>query len=183
MYKRFLLSAAAAAAMLIAGCEILDEAMTPKPKNRYVLSFHQIIKYPRAKDLEQKIVTFDGREIWINANQFFSSHNIEQVKLIPRRDKKDFYDLSLKLDYPGILKWIQLSMHFRNQPMALLIDGRFYEFYTPEHLTDENDEWVLLTGPFDKVTAQGIQKYARKNYITFNPNKQGFAEFFESLQE
>ncbi len=171
--------------LFIVGCETLEDILKPSKKKdtRYVLSLHQVIKYPRAKNLEREISTFDGRTFWINTNQFFHSRHIEKVKLIPRKGQKDFYDIALKLDANGIVKWVQLSMQFRNSKLALLIDGHFYEFYVPDQLVDENDEWVLLTGPFDKVTAGGIKKYARKNYLFFNPDKQGIVEFFELMQE
>jgi hypothetical protein len=185
MFKRkFLMLAAAALVMFSFGCETLDEAFKPpkQKENRYVLSLHQIVKYPRAKNLEQEITTLDGRTFWINMNQFFHSRHIEDVKLIPRKGEEDFYDIALKLDYNGILKWIQLTMQFKDQKMALMIDGHFYKFYVPDHLADADDEWVMLTGPFDKVTADGIKKFAKNNYVFFNPSKQGFAQFIESLK-
>ena len=183
--KVILLAVTISAVMLFPGCETMKDIMKP-PKvkeNIYVLSLHQIIKYPRAKNLEREISTIDGRHFWINTNQFFHSRHIEEVKLIPRKDKKDFYDIAMKLDHNGIVKWVQLSMQFRSEKMALLIDGHFYKFYIPEPLANEEDDWVLLNGPFDKITAKGIEKYAHRNYIYFNPNKQGLAEFFDFLQE
>jgi hypothetical protein len=182
MSKKSFLSIAILSALFITGCEMLEDSMdAAKKKNRYVLSLHQIVKYPRAKNMERKIVSFSGEEFWINMNQFFHSRHIKKVKLIPRKDEKDFYDLSLKLDYNGVLKWIQMSMHFRHQEMALLIDGHFYKFYVPDQLAHEEDEWVLLTGPFDKVTANGIKKYTRKNYFFFNPEKQSIMQMFENM--
>ncbi|MDD5596433.1 MAG: hypothetical protein PHV82_00725, partial [Victivallaceae bacterium] len=167
MLKKIFLPAAALTVLLITGCEILQEAMKPKEQTSYVLSLHQIIQYPRSKELEKKITSFDGREYWINTNQFFHSRNIEKVELIQSKERKGFYDLSLKLDHNGILKWIQLSMHFRGEKLALLIDGNFYKLYVPDQLANEEDEWVLLKGPVYKVTAKGLQKFAHKNYLFF----------------
>ena len=185
MFKRSLLSVAAIFSLLIVGCETIKEAMHPKDEKdkapRYVITLHQIVKYPRASDLERQITAFDGRKYWINMNQFFHSRHIEEVKLVPSKEREGYFDVLMKLDPSGIMKWVQLSMHFKREKMAMLIDGHFYELYTPDQLADENDEWVLLRGPFDKVTAGGIKKYANKNFLFFNPNKQGFNEFIESL--
>ncbi|MFA6713936.1 MAG: hypothetical protein WC082_04955 [Victivallales bacterium] len=181
MLKKIFLPLAALTLALTVGCELLEDAMKNKEQTSYVLSLHQIIKYPRSKDLEKKVTSFDGREYWINSNQFFHSRHIEKVKLIPSREREGFYDLSLKLDHSGILKWIQLSIQFKHEKLALLIDGNFYKLYVPDQLADEEDEWVLLKGPFDKITAKGIQKYAHKNYLIFNPNKQNLIDMIENL--
>lgn len=181
MFRKILLPAAVLSGLLMTGCEILQDAMKTEEKTSYVLSLHQIVKYPRSQDLEKKITSFDGREYWINANQFFHSRNIEKVELVPSKEREGFYDLSLKLDHNGILKWIQLSMQFKDEKLALLIDGNFYKLYVPDQLANEEDEWVLLKGPFDKVTAKGIQKFAHKNYLFFNPNKQTVVDMLENL--
>jgi len=181
MFKKVLLLCAVVSTLFITGCETLDDAMKEEKKTRYVLSFHQVIKYPRSKDLERKVVSFDGREYWINSNQFFHSRHIEEVKLIPSKERKGYYDLELRLDYSGTIKWVQLSMHFQHKKMALMVDGYFYKLYTPDRLTHEDDKWVVLTGPFDTVTANGIKKYAHKNYINFNPKKQNIMEMFENM--
>ncbi len=181
MFKKILLLTAVVFTLFIAGCETLEDAMKEKRKARYVLSLHEIIKYPRSKDLERKVTSFDGQEFWINTNQFFHSRHIEKIELIPSKEKEGFYDLNLKLDYNGTLKWMQLSLAFRNKKMALLVDGFFYKLYVPDQLAHEEDEWVVLTGPFDKVTATGIKKYAKKNYLFFNPNKQNFLDIIQNL--
>jgi len=181
MFKKIVLLSAIVSVLFIVGCETMDEAMDEKRDTRYVLSFHEVIKYPRSKDLEKKIVSFDGQEFWINGNQFFHSRHITKVDLIPRKDKEEYYDLSLTLDYSGTIKWVQLSMHFRHKKLALLVDGHFYELYTPDQLAHEEDKTVLLTGPFDRVTAAGIKKYAKKNYLFFNPSKQTLMDMFENL--
>ena len=181
MLKKIVLLSSILFVLFITGCEMLEDSMQEEKKAKYVLSLHEVIKYPRSKDMEQQIVAFDGTKYWININQFFHSRHIEKVQLIPNEKRQGYYDLSLKLDYAGTVKWIQLSMHFQHKKMAILVDGNFYKLYTPDRLTDENDKWVLLTGPFDPITAKGIQKYARKNYVFFNPKKQNFSEMFENL--
>jgi hypothetical protein len=181
MFKKFVLLSAIVSTLFIFGCETIDEAMEEKKQTRYVLSIHEVIKYPRAKDLEKKIVSFDGQEFWLNGNQFFHSRHIEKVDLIPSQDRKGYYDLSLTLDYTGTLKWVQLSMHFQHKKLALLVDGNFYKLFTPIQLTDHEAKTVLLRGPFDKVTAGGIKKYAHKNFLFFNPNKQGIMDMINNM--
>jgi hypothetical protein len=181
MFKKVILLCATASSLFLFGCEMLEDSMQEKKKTRYVLSFHQVIKYPRSKDLEKKVTSFDGKEYWINTNQFFHSRHIEKIELIPSKEKEGYYDLSLKLDYSGTVKWVQLSMHFQHKKLALLVDGYFYKLYTPDRLAHEDDKWVVLTGPFDRVTAGGVKKYARKNYIHFNPKKATFVEIFEGM--
>ena len=184
MLKKILLFTAVSCLLFITGCETLediDDSMKETPKARYVLSLHQVVKYPRAKDLERKITSFDGREFWINTNQFFHSRHIEKVELIPSKERKGFYDLNLRLDSNGAMKWLQMSMAFRHEELALLIDGNFYKLYKPDQLTNEEDNWVVLTGPFDKVTATGIKKYAKKNYLHFNPNKKTILQVLQGL--
>ncbi len=181
MLKKIILLSSIVSVLFISGCEILEDSANEAQKPKYILSLHEIIQYPRSKDLEQKIVAFDGTEYWINTNQFFHSRHIQEVKLVPSKTRKDYYDLLLKIDYSGIVKWIQFSMHFRHKQLALLVDGQFYSLYTPDQLADEDDKWVLLTGPFDKITAGGIQKYAHKNYIKFNPKEQSFMEMLNDF--
>jgi len=144
-----------------------EDAFKPK----YVLSFHKIVKYPRAEQLEKQIETFDGQKMWINVNQFMSSKYIQEAKLIPCPDKKDFYNIELKLDRKGRMHWVQITAGFKDDAMALMVDGMFYCTYQSDTISDEEDEWVLLKGPFDAVTAKGIAKYAKQNYDFLNPSK------------
>jgi len=181
MFKKILLLSSITFTLFLCGCEILEDTSQEERPTKYVLSFHEVIKYPRSHDSERKVVSFDGKEYWINANQFFHSRHVEQAKLIPSPDREGYYDLSLKIDYSGAIKWVQVSMNFQHKKMALLIDGYFYTLYTPDCLTSEDDKWILLKGPFDPITAKGIVKYARKNYIFFNPRKAGLMEMFENL--
>ncbi|MDD5727760.1 MAG: hypothetical protein PHV59_04265 [Victivallales bacterium] len=181
MLKKILLLTVMSGMLFFTGCELLEQSMKEVPETRYVLSLHKVVRYPRAKDLERKIASFDGREFWINTNPFFHSKNVEKVELIPSKEKKGFYDLQLQLDYNGVMKWLQMSNEFKNEELALLIDGHFAKLYKPDQLSDEEDNLVLLNGPFDKVTANGVKKYARKNYYYFNPNKKNIMQMFEEL--
>lgn len=160
--------------LFLTGCETIRKALDGDSvgrdyQPRYVMSFHQTVRYPRAHSLEQRITTFDGRNIWINTNHFVHSRNIEEVNLIPRPGEDGFYDLDLKLDRPGAMQWMQVSVQFRDRPLVILLDGRYYREFMPGRVTHEDDVWVKLRGPFDKVTAEGIKKYAPTNYRFFNP--------------
>lgn len=173
------------ATLAITGCESLDlswDEILGKSKSsensnnngkyepKYVLTFHLIVQYPRAEEIEKMITTFDGRKLWINTNFLAHTRDIKQVKLIERKDKKDFYDLALQLDNRGKMKWIQLTAHSNNSEIAVLVDGMFYREFTPEVITDEDVEWIVIPGPFDPVTAKGIVKYAQKNHEFYNPD-------------
>ena len=70
------------------GCEIIEEALeagkldTDNPNSddyrpRFVVGIFSIVKYPRATELERPVQDLDGREIYINGNQNFSSKNLQ----------------------------------------------------------------------------------------------------------
>ena len=139
-----------------------DETYKPK----YVLTFHQIVKYPRGSLLEKKITTYTGNEIWINSNQFLSSKNIKSVKLI-KRPNSGLYDLLLNFDSRGKMQWNILALNFRGRKIALLIDGVFYRKITAKMPSGDSDS-AVLEGPCDTLTAKNIQKYAPKNYKHYN---------------
>ncbi len=166
---------------LMNGCdefkEAWEDAMTPTKsafgeeyQPKYVMSLYQVVKYPRAGDLEAEISTFDGKKLWINTNQFFSSKQIKDIKLIPRTDRPDCYDLALQLDERGSRIWTMMSLQFRDDPVAMLIDKYFQCTFNPQPLDSDEESWVVIKYPFDQVTAQGLQKYAKQNYKYFNPS-------------
>lgn len=137
-----------------------------KYEPKYAISFHQIVKYPRAEMLEMKLRTYDGQDIWINSNYFLNSKNIKKITLV-QSQKNGLYDIVLHLDRRGKMQWTLIAMHFRNEKVAMLIDGMFYRKFTPE-LNDEESDTVVLKGPFDTVTAKGLEKYSTDNYEYFN---------------
>lgn len=148
-----------------------DESFGVEYKPKYVIGVYQVVKFPRGGELEKPISTFDGKVVCVNSNQFFSSKNIEEVKLLPRSDRPDTYDLRVKLDRRGLILWSMLSLEYRDAGMALLVDGVLYiTTFQPKPLENEDAAWVVLPGPFDPVTSAGILKYARKNYDHFNPS-------------
>jgi len=67
--------------------------------------------------------------------------------------------------------WMQLSVEYRNKPLALVIDGVFYRLFTPTQVIDENQRWVTLRGPIDAVTAEALKKHAKANYKFYHKNE------------
>ena len=60
MLKKIVLLGSIVSVLFMAGCEVLEESMNNDEKNKpkYILSLHEIIKYPRASELEQKSNSF-----------------------------------------------------------------------------------------------------------------------------
>ncbi len=181
VHKALRLFAAAAALLAVTGCETLneawEEALTPSKSTfgeeyqpKYVLALYQVVKYPRAGDLEAEISTFDGKKLWINTNQFFSSKQVKDIKLLPRADRPDCYDIALQLDERGSRIWTMMSLQFRDEPVAMMIDKYFQCTFNPQPLDSDEETWVVIKYPFDQVTAHGLQKYAKQNYKYFNPS-------------
>lgn len=159
----------------ITGCETLDEAFKPEPteaeKAKFVISINEVVEYPRARQLEREIETFNGRTVWINMNTFLHSRDIEAIKLIPSKDKDGFFDLSLKLTRKGKVMWISLVEEVKSKKFGVIIDGTFYRMFQPEKLITDEDEWVIMKGPYDPTTAKAIEKNAVSNYKRFNKDK------------
>lgn len=169
------LAAMAAAVLFTSACETLEDAFndmnkteTEKDKAQYVLTVHEIVKYPRAQDLELNIPSFSGAPICVNMNYFLHSKNITKVEIVEEKDKPGFYDLDLTLDRRGKLLWTSMSVNFRNVQMAFVIDGVYYRSFAPEQLDSDEDMVVRIKGPFDMGTANGIKKNAEKNYKIYN---------------
>ncbi len=183
MRKLYRLAAAAILTLVLAGCESFETAWSEalassggnvswgeEYKPKYVLSLFQIVDYPRAGDLEAEISTFDGKKIWINTNQFFSSKHVKDIKLLPRVDRPDCFDLALQLDERGCRIWTMMALEFREKQVAMTIDKYYQCSFNPEPLATEETNWVTIKYPFDKVTATGLQKHAKKNYKHYNPS-------------
>ena len=143
----------------------------PKPKNE--ITINQIVKYPRARKIEREINTFSGRKVWINVNSFIHSSVIRKIELVPRSPKKQFFDLKLFMNRRGLLRWMQLSAGFKNEPLAFVIDGTFYRSFIPKPMigdydNDEKTTYVLIEGPFDKGTAEALAESAPTNFLYYN---------------
>lgn len=167
--------------LVLSGCEQFKEAWADatdpnasswgkKYEPKYVMALFQIVKYPRAGELESEITTFDGEKIWINTNQFFSSKHVKEIKLLPRADRPDTYDIALNLDDRGCRIWTILANEFRGKEILMMLDGYYQCRFSPQPLSSEEATWVVIQHPFDEVTARGLEKYAKENYEHFNPS-------------
>lgn len=181
--KHLLLICGAAALALLCGCDSLktDEneddfdnkggsSVFDQKQPRYVISFHEIIKYPRASDIERPIDTLDGKKIYININQFVHSSDIMDARLIKLPNNENYYNLRLKFSRSGAIRWHSMAINFRGREVAMLLDGHYLASLIAQPLEDDEDEWVVIRGPFDAVTARGIRRNAARNYNIYTPD-------------
>ncbi len=152
--------------------ENIDKEETTKDKAAYVFSVHEVVKYPRAQQLEINIPSFYGTPVCINANYYLHSKNVKKIELIEEKDKPGFYDIDLFLDRKGRILWTSLSVNFRYSEMAFVIDGICYRCFKPEQLDSDEDMVVRIKGPFDTATAMGLKKNSEKNYKVYNSDKE-----------
>lgn len=170
-----LIASMAAAIAFTSSCDTLEGAFddlnkteTEKDKAVYVVTVHEIVKYPRSQDLELNIPAFSGTPVCVNMNYFLHSKNITKIDLVEEKDKPGFYDLDITLDRRGRLLWTSMSVNFRSIQMAFVIDGVYYRSFAPEQLDSDEDMVVRIKGPFDMGTATGLKKNAEKNYKLYN---------------
>ena len=158
--------------IFFAGCEVVEDALNinlTDDKPHYNISLHSIIKYPRGNAIEQEIETFKGEKVVINSNSFLDSSKIFDAELVPLQDNPGYYDILLKLNDTGIKQWFQLVLDYRDEPVAIIIDGAYFGRFRPDGGHTEDDRWVTLKGPFNEIIARGIVKYARHNYRHYHP--------------
>ena len=145
--------------------EAIFKKELPKPKR--VITINQIVKYPRAKEIEKEIDTVTGMKIWINTHAFIHSKSIEKIELIPRDEEGKRYDLKLFLSNHGKIVWMQLSASYSYRKLAFVIDNVFYRSFTPYPIEKDKD-YAIIKGPFDKFTAEELKKYSETNFEYFN---------------
>ena len=187
MFKK-IISIATMAAMLFcgAGCELIDEAMDPDNapgiddpgsddyEPRFVVGIFSIVNYPRATRLERELATDTGEKIWINANQNFSSKHLKDAKVVPRPGNPDVCDLKFKFDRAGRTQWEVLVGNHRDEEVVLVVDGRYMARFIPEDPDENNRNWVTVRAGIDSYTARGVAKFAKKNYVHYNPDSSSF---------
>ena len=120
--------------------ELLDPSLAEAPKA--VISIHEIIRYPRASEIEQKIPSYFGKDVTINRNPMLFSKEIIEIKAIPQVRDPNYFDLHLKLTVRGRKMWIGLSVNNRREQLAFVIDGMFYRSFQPRMIYDD------VTGKF-----------------------------------
>ncbi len=178
-------------ALTFSGCEEFKEALregvengkdNPNSENyepRFILGVFSIVEYPRASATEREIESVDGKKIWINTHQFFSSKNLRDARVVSRPGDPDVCDIQLRLDRTGRLQWEMLAGRFRETPVVLSVDGRYLAKFIPEwpNENDQLSDWVTLRIGIDPYTAKGIAKYAKKNYYYYNPDAASWWNF------
>ena len=185
----FLTPLLAAFLVFCGGCDILEEAWeagsfdsdNPNSEDyrpRFVVGIFSIVYFPRASDLEKPIRDLDGKEIYINANQNFSSKNIKEAKIVVRPGNPELCDLKFKLDRLGKIQWQLLAGRYREEQVAFVVDGKLLARFIPELPEDENASWVFLRVGIDHFHAKNIVKFAKKNYIFYNPDSGNFFKAF-----
>ena len=51
-------------------------------------------------------------------------------------------------------QWFQLVLDYRDDPVAIIIDGAYFGRFRPDGGHTEDDQWVTLKGPFNEVIAR-----------------------------
>ena len=175
----------------VSGCEVIRDALqeefeygesergsSDEFRPRFVLAVCSIVKFPRAKIIEQE-VDCNGTPIWINKNQLFDSKRVRRARAIPRPGNPDLCDLELMLDPTGKNHWQMLVATARGQAVALMIDQRCVGTFVPMMPDVDNDrfEWVRIRIGLDSYTARGVVRYASKNHDHFNPEASNWFKF------
>jgi hypothetical protein len=176
MKRIVLLSLAIMSCLVLCSCESIENILNVnirKHEPKFTVSIHNYIKYPRGLDIEKTLYTIDGKKVVINRNPLISSAMIIDAVALQREDDPHSYDISLKLNQTALKVWLQLAFDNYSQHV-LLIDDAYYSMFIPDSGHDEDTEWVTLRGPFNEVFANGIEKFAKRNYRELNPSPSGF---------
>lgn len=169
---------AAAALLAAGGCsEGFKEAFDPMGSSilnsepAYVVSFNEVIRHPRGVNrLEQRMITYTGREIWFKAHPALSSGDIREAQAVPIKDRPELCSLRFRLNRQGRLKWQILYQLHKETPLIMLIDGVWVGDFAPGSLDEPDQDWVDVDCAVDSVTAAGIVKHAPGNYQKVNPD-------------
>jgi|GEM_PF-590872 len=171
------------------GCDILNEALDPAfaenedPNSedyrpRFVVGIFSIVEYPRASELEKPVIGMDGKEVYININQNFSSKYMMDAKAVTRPGNPELCDLAFKLNRLGKVQWQLLAGRHQNEAVALVIDNKLVSRFIPELPKDEDADWVFLRVGIDQYHGKNVVKYAKKNYVHYNPDSGNFWKKF-----
>ncbi|MDR0932102.1 MAG: hypothetical protein LBM70_03670 [Victivallales bacterium] len=151
--------------------EITDNPNSTEYKRKYVVHINSIVKHhSRAGELEKEIPTLNGGTVWINTNQLFSSKHIKNAKAVARPGNPNLFDLQFEVDRFGRLQWQLLAGDHVSEQVALVVDGVYFASFYPELVKDDASAWVTLRVGLNAVTARGIARNAKNNYINLNPD-------------
>lgn len=180
MKKMFKIMSLLALIGLLASCDTLTtlenmgnndflNASTLTDNPEYVVSIHQIIPYPRGLDFEREVTSFTGGKLMINSHSEIHSRNFSKVEMVPNPKNPHACDLKVTLDRRGKMIWGQLSLNYRGEQLAFIVDGIMYRQFSPRLLGETADS-VIIDGPFDRNTAANIAKHSESNYKIFTPH-------------
>ena len=176
MKKLFLFFVGIAACLFFSSCSTMEDIFNVnirKHDPKFTIAIHNYVKYPRGLDMEKNLTSVDGKNIVINRHPLINSAMIVDAIALQREDDPHSYDISLKLNHTAMKIWLQLS-YDNHAKHVVLIDNAYYCMFTPDGGHDEDSEWVTLIGPFNEVFANGIEKFAKRNYRELNPSPSGF---------
>ena len=177
----------AAILFLSGGCEIFEEALSDSYSSddptsedysaKFNIGVFQMVKYPRATQLEKEIDLGDGRTVCVNTNALFSSKRIRKARAIPRPGDPDIYDLEFKIDRMGKTQWMMLHGTARGEEVVMMVDNRLAGIFIPEALDDGSRDWITVRVGVDAYTARGIVKFAQRNYEYYNPDASSWFKY------
>lgn len=156
-------------AVLLSGCEFWRQ-MQYEPE--FVMNFYQRVTYPgQTEMIERELVNpIDGKNYWVNSNQFFDSRFIEDIRIVPEADDPNMCKMQFKLNRPGMARWTSMSGQNRGKDVIITLDGEMIGIYQQNlRVVDDKENWVECDAVFDKITAQAIQSHAADNFRYYNP--------------
>lgn len=156
-------------ALLLSGCEFWRQ-MQYEPE--FVMNFYQRVYYPgQTEMIERELVNpIDGKNYWVNGNQFFDSRFIEEIRIVPEADDPNMCKMQFKLNRPGMARWTSMSGLNRGKDVIITLDGEMIGMYKQElRVIDDKENWVECDALFDVITAQAIQSHAVDNFRYYNP--------------
>ena len=174
--KLRVLFSAAVAAIILCGCTVAEMERLlglDQPKEAVcMLSFHREIAYPRGNlQGEMPIHMPNGVDRVLERYPMMSSHYIIDAAAKPVPGKEGFYRIFLKPDLKGRMMWMQLTAMSRNEPVAIMLDGRYFGELRPRDVATGEETWVELPLDVDAARALHIVKFANDNYRFFNGGK------------
>ena len=139
------------------------EEMQKPPKN--VISIHEVIRQKKGDSVERTVASYFGGDVTINSLQLIDSSEIKYVQPVAIPGDQGFYNLRFDLTERGHKLWINLSVQFKGQQLAFVIDGTVYRGFVPRQLDNDEAYSVIVDGPFDQATSMALQNNAKFNYF------------------
>ncbi len=136
-----------------------EESQKP---TKSVVSIHEIVRIPRGEGAELNILSYFEDDVCINSIQYLDSSEIMSIEAIPIPNNTS-YNLRLTLTERGQKRWLMASIANKGKQLAFVIDGMMYRRFIPR-VTDDNNNVIIIDGPFDRATAMEVQNNSKMNY-------------------